>query len=865
MTPAFGDVGRFAWRIGATCTAAAAAAWATTAAWSPLAAGPDALAAAGHVPPAAMLASLTACALVVHAAGLPALTPLLVLALPLAAPSAPGAWTFAGPAGAVVWALTIADALWRGSNVTVGRRAETHPTVAPLAAAVVVLGTAAWSLAGVAMTGDAPHYLTATQSLVHDGDLDLRNDYDERTHRAFYGGRLEPRHTNVSPWGEEYPFHGLGVSVLVAPAYAWFGASGATASLVVTMSAGAWIVWLTVLRRTRNAPAAWFAWAALVVSAPYALHAAAIYPDGPAAVALAGTVWLLVRLDDDAPVGLLTLAAAGAGLAALPWLHVRLAVPAGVFGAAALYAIGRRQPDAWTRASWFLMVPIISCAGWLAAAYVMFGTWNPAAATLQRTAPNAWSAAPGGLLGLLSDQEFGLIAAAPVFLAAPLAMRAAWRHARVLAAAFVLCAALVMVMSSLWVWWGGDSAPARFLTVLMPALCVSLGFVWHEAGPGLRRALVAGLAISASLTWMLVTVDGGQHAYNFPDGRGSALEAASAAVDLGAAAPSLFRPGATARTEGPVAAAWALALLAGGFLLARAPRERFAPLGVMAALFALTASATAGWSLRGVTPWTPARAQLALLARLATTDVGVTGPRPRLIDADDLARRLTLRTPETAPGGGDWQLYLPEVPAGVYRLRTSRPPSESHPLTVELGRDAWPYLTWTTSGTAPSLRLATAVHSIRVPNRTAVEGQTTWLEPLEAPRATPLPPARRVTRFGDIDVYGLDDSSYPEPDGVWLGGNRTSSLVLSASGPRMLMATLTAGPAPVAVDVTRGDERHTVDLAAGVTQVVPLGPVGPDAPMLLGLTTRGGFPARLLREGDGRTLGAWLAVSAAPR
>lgn len=852
-------------RVVVTAAVTTAAAWCTAAAWSPVAFGQARVAAAGDLTLPLVVACALASGVTVGAAGLAALAPLALLALPLAAPALASAWVFAGPASVAVWAVTVSDAVWRWSGT---RQAPASRTLAgtawaPLLAAAVVLGTGAATLAPVAMVGDAPHYLTATQSLLHDGDLDLRNDYDQRTHRAFYGGSLEPRHTNPSPWGEQYPFHGLGVSVLVAPAYAAAGAGGATATLVAVMSVGAWLVWVSVRRATGNLHAAWFAWGALVAPAPYALHAAAIYPDGPAAVALAGALWLLVRLDDETPVALGTLALTGAGLAALPWLHVRLAVPAGVFGAAVIFVIARRQPDAWTRASWFLMVPIIGLAAWVASAYVMFGTWNPAAATLQRTAPNAWSAAPGGLLGLLADQEFGLVAVAPVFLALPWAFCAAWRRTRVLAIASGLCLASVMVMSSLWVWWGGDSAPARFLTVMTPAMALWLGLGWAEAGSGTRRALVAALALTGSLTWMLVTVDGGQHAYNFPDGRSSIFETAAGAVDLAAAVPSMFRPGATAGSEAPVAVAWALALVGAGVAMARWPRTpRTAPIGAAAALVTLAAGASAGWWLRDASPWTTARAQLAVFSELADVDAALTGPRPRLVAADDLARRLVLRTPETL-ASPTWQLYVPNLPAGRYAVRATRGSGGTTPLAVELGRDAWPYFTWSPGQDGPELALVTSLHSVRVPAPPQPTADV-WLEPQGAPHRTAWPAARRVTRIGDLDVYGLDDSSYPEPTGVWLGGNRPSGLVIAARASVALTATFGAGPAAVSIDVVHGEERTTIDLAAQATKTIALGHVAADTPLGVTMTTRGGFPASLLHPGDSRTLAAWVTFGAVP-
>jgi hypothetical protein len=738
--------------------------------------------------------------------------------------------------------------------------------VAPLAAAAVWLGLVAGLVAPFAMSGDAPHYLTATHSLIADGDLDLRNDYDTRSHAPFYAGSLEPRHTNTSPWGEHYPFHGIGVSVLAAPGYWLAGARGATAMLVLVLSLGAGIVWCTVRAMTSSVAAAWFAWATLVAAAPYALHAAAIYPDGPAAVAVAGALWLLARLEDDAAVPIGAFAAAGAGLAALPWLHVRLSVPAAILGAAVLVAIARRQPDPWTRAAWFAAVPAISFAALMASAYVMFGTWNPAAAMAQRTAPNAFGAAPAGVLGLLADQEFGLLPAAPVFLAAPMAFVAAWRRAATLAMASGIAAVLVLVMSSLWVWWGGDSAPARFLVVLVPALGIWLGVYWARSGPGVRQALAVGLAFTLGSTWLLASVDGGAHAFNYPDGKGSVFATWSAVVDASAALPSMFRPGATFWTEVPVAVTWAVGALGAALAfawIARRSHGRTVVAGAVA-LVAMVATTAVAWQVRGVDPWTPGTAHLAVLAALAADDaVAIAGRWPQPASPTVLARRLVLRTPESVPPDEGVALYVPNVPAGTYVIRLRTWPDPAGVGTAYLGRDASPYAAWDLRGSAPTLTLATGVHSIRV---TTPRGSVSdaWLEPATAPRRPRFSQARRVTRLGAVDVYGLDDSTYPESDGLWTGGNRPAALLLAAAARYGVRLGLTAGPADVSVDIDAGARRERVSLPARTSTGIAVGTIGPLEPLAITVTTDGGFPARMLRDGDSRTLGVWVTFATTP-
>lgn len=798
----------------------------------------------------------------------PALASLGLVVLPLLAPSTPVAWVYAGSGVGVIWfgvGLGAACASFQRSlEVVPARWAGAGAIVAGLA----WLGGVAVLLHPVTMSGDAPHYLTATQSLLTDGDLDLRNNYDERSYQTFYEGSLEPRHTNTSPWGEDYPFHGLGVSALVAPGMAAFGIAGATATLVLLMALGGGMLWWTAWELTRDAGAAWFAWGALMASAPYAVHAAAIYPDGPAAVAVTAALWLMVRLQAQRAVPLWALAAGSVGLAALPWLHVRLALPAGIFGIAITATILRHQPERWTRVSWFLTVPIPSAAAWLASTYVMFGTWNPALATLQRTAPGQWDVAPAGLLGLLADREYGLFPAAPVMLAAVAAWPAFARTFPIIGASTALATIGVLGMSSLWVWWGGDSAPARFLVVVLPTLALWLAHLWARSGVPARRLLSIALAITATMTVLYATVDDGGRAFNFPDGRGSIFEGLSRSVDVAQSLPALHRPGATAATELPLALIWlagvsvaALAVIA--VPVRRDPGVAWAISSLMVGV-GIAMTVGVGWNWRAAGPWTPGSAAHTLLRALAAPDLIVAASSwpPAVAPSTRLVRHLRLTTPESLPLSRPLLLYVPNLPAGDYQLHATPRPggATGETLSLELGRDATPFATWSVGSPAPSLSLTTDLHSLRVVGSTDAE---LWLEPVRLRSPALTGQARRITRLGDVAMYSMDDNSYVEGAGAWIGGDRASEMLLTAPPDALVSARLEAGPAPVRVRLDGGWGTRQLTLDPNAKTVVPLAVA--DAPMGLRVTVDGGFPARDLgNSSDLRLLGVWIGFEAQP-
>src|SRR5258706_5662614 len=73
-------------------------------------------------------------------------------------------------------------------------------------------------------TGDEPHYLVAADSLVRDGDFDLRNNYVPGVYLDWYPSpNLNPQ-VKQRVDGAPFLIHTYGLAILIAPAY-WLGGS----------------------------------------------------------------------------------------------------------------------------------------------------------------------------------------------------------------------------------------------------------------------------------------------------------------------------------------------------------------------------------------------------------------------------------------------------------------------------------------------------------------------------------------------------------------------------------------------------------------------------------------------------------------
>ena len=116
------------------------------------------------------------------------------------------------------------------------------------------------------ITADEPFYLVTTQSLLQDGDLDLRNQYAARSYESFFD------HPD-GLWTQSVPLadgrvlspHNVGLSVLLLPGFAVDGLVGAQVQLVLTAALTWALAFVLALRFTGARP--WLVWLATVAVA----------------------------------------------------------------------------------------------------------------------------------------------------------------------------------------------------------------------------------------------------------------------------------------------------------------------------------------------------------------------------------------------------------------------------------------------------------------------------------------------------------------------------------------------------------------------------------------------------------------------
>jgi hypothetical protein len=371
-------------------------------------------------------------------------------------------------------------------------------------------------------TGDQPFYLHTAISIVQDHDINESNNYADQDERQYYPRSvwedgyypagfkgipapypLPPHngHTTNRPATEQYSKHGLGLSVLIVPGWA-LGVNLDPASLGLAeldQPTAGWPVvvyqlnilgallaaqvFLLAYEATRRRGIALVVWLALAFSNPLMTYSYLIFPELPAGLC---AIYAFRRLRLGwAANGRLQLLLIGLALGFMPWLHARF-LP--IMGALALYAIWAwrraRQDSPAGKGTWprlvMALAPIgISLVLLMDFYYWLYGTVLPntgdhAGFINPLTDPLGL---PVSMVGLLIDQQWGLLIAAPVYLLAFVGMAALWMTPGQRATAGWLLFALIpyyLVVAEYRQWWGEWCPPARYLATIAPLLALPL-------------------------------------------------------------------------------------------------------------------------------------------------------------------------------------------------------------------------------------------------------------------------------------------------------------------------------------------------------------------------------------------------------
>ena len=697
------------------------------------------------------------------------------------------------------------------------------------------------SAAAVGPGADEPHYLVITQSLLRDQDLAIENNHARGDYREYFGGELHPDFLQRGLNEVIYSIHAPGLPALLIPAYAAAGYRGAVVMLCLFGALAALAVF-DLSSLLAGPAAAWIAWAAVCLTVPFVPHSWLIFPEIPGALIVA---WAALWLHAPLPDRVRTWIWRGGALAILPWLHTKFIVLLAAMTLALLLRAWRNP-----RVVAALVAPMaVSLALWLFMFYRLYGVWDPQIP--YGDFPRLFvlfANIPRGVLGLLFDQKFGLLMYAPVYL---VAIAGGWlmlrRPDRRLFGITLLATIGAFVASStrMYMWWGGSSAPARFLVPIVPLAAPLIAVAFQELrAPGIRA--VSSLLLVASLAIAVTGVMSPRRfmLFSAPHGLANMAAAAQGASPL----PFLLPTFTEEPLQTPLAllALWLIAALLAGVVLLLMQRTQDRGSGFTAASAALVTFAVGGAVLAGAPAENGERQATAVRGRIdlmRAVDGGSLrgldyGRRVRLNERQTLdltAVRLQRSAGELA--ADPRHLAGPfDLPAGRFTARLTfnhgLPSGASAFVTLgdglEIRRAAGPLAGEATLAFALPVDAAVWIAVSDEAAARAVQQVDIVAESVVPRHARPAIDVHAIEPIaGGRDAYLVyaDDATYPEGGVFWTRGTDEGQVWVSTGGAPSLILTLHVGSQAGRIRVIVDGQDRSVTLARDETREleIPLG------------------------------------------
>ena len=381
-------------------------------------------------------------------------------------------------------------------------------------AAVVLynVGSLAMLGKGIWFSGDEPHYLLITHSLLHDGDFNLQNNYASRDYDAYLpaGGLPLIEHVHRRPdKNASYSFHSPGVSFLMLPFYA-VGQPLGPKGLILLLRFGMSLIgaafglqlFLLALEEFKKEGLALGLWALVGFTSPVFFYSIHIYPEMVVGLM---SLWLfrLARRPKCLSAGKLLLA--GCVFAGFIWFHAvkypLLLVPLFLYF---LWVLVRRHHLRWKLAL-FLAGPAVIGGLYLIFQYSLYGSLSFSAVSWQGSMTGAeavsffkkilsgipfryrWET----LAGYFLDQRDGLLLYAPIYFFSFLGLiEMARRKMKRLLLLAGLVAPYILVQAFL-TQRTGYAPQARPITTVIWALAIPLGYFLTANSKKIFSALAA--------------------------------------------------------------------------------------------------------------------------------------------------------------------------------------------------------------------------------------------------------------------------------------------------------------------------------------------------------------------------------------
>jgi hypothetical protein len=351
---------------------------------------------------------------------------------------------------------------------------------------------------GAKVSGDEPHYLLISQSLLQDGDFDLANNYRNREYIQYFGfdPGFRPHAVPGAKPGSLYSFHSPGISVLLFPFYALGSLFKGNALLFfVRLGMSLWgalfalQVFLLVRSEWSNERLALRIWFLTSFTSPVFFYSIHVYPEIVIAF-LSLTVFRIWRFSSDLSWKKVTVSSLF--LSSFIWFHalkyIALFIPLFLYG---LWVVKKKARLRWLLLL-YVIIPIVMIFCYLQFQRAHYGTYSLAAVSwaqpLTGTAQDSLEFAKTLLFGIpfrtrwetlagyFLDQRDGLLFYAPLFFFALLGMAEMVKRRKTDFWLVLFLTGPYVLLSALLTQRAGYSPQARPLVAVIWTIIIWLGY-----------------------------------------------------------------------------------------------------------------------------------------------------------------------------------------------------------------------------------------------------------------------------------------------------------------------------------------------------------------------------------------------------
>lgn len=331
-------------------------------------------------------------------------------------------------------------------------------------------------------TGDEPHFLMITSSLVNDHDINLRNNYNNKDYTFFYPIALRP-HAKIHTATEIYSAHGTGLPLLLTPGYLVGYRTGAVFIIILLASLLSTTIFSLAYAVTEKNTTSICLSLLMIFTTPLFFYSLQLFSELPAALIIA-YIFTAVFIAKEQQLPKNKTLFIGILLAFLPWLHIRY-----IFFTVIFLVYLSLNLKHKTR----LLLPIsLSIILLLLYMKTCFGEFSFTAQYFAITA--GFHHLFRGIIGNFIDRQFGLFVYSPYYIFIGAGLFYFWKVKRRLFLLWsITVIPFIIIISSYYEWYGGYCPPLRYMIPVVPLLIVPLAYLFQQNKHWLFLSIFTGL------------------------------------------------------------------------------------------------------------------------------------------------------------------------------------------------------------------------------------------------------------------------------------------------------------------------------------------------------------------------------------